>query len=39
MVFFDDEYRNIEEVGELGVHSVYMRNGVNYNEVISVLSR
>ncbi len=30
MVFFDDEYRNIEEVGNLGVEAVYVRNGINY---------
>ena len=28
MVFYDDEYRNIEEVGQLGVKAVYVRNGV-----------
>ena len=28
MVFFDDEYRNIEEVASLGVKSVFVRNGV-----------
>jgi len=29
MVFFDDEYRNIHEVGRLGVTSVYVENGIN----------
>ncbi|EDY81852.1 hypothetical protein VDG1235_1472 [Verrucomicrobiia bacterium DG1235] len=27
MLFFDDEHRNIEEVGGLGVRSVLVRNG------------
>ncbi len=27
MLFFDDEMRNIEEVGELGVRCVHVRNG------------
>lgn len=29
MVFFDDEYRNIHEVGNLGVKTVYVKNGIN----------
>ena len=29
MLFFDDEYRNIEEVGRLGVEAVFVENGVN----------
>jgi len=29
MVFFDDEYRNIEEVGRLGVEAVFVENGIN----------
>lgn len=29
MVFFDDEYRNIKKVGELGVKSVYVENGIS----------
>ncbi|MCU4162826.1 magnesium-dependent phosphatase-1 [Carboxylicivirga caseinilyticus] len=29
MVFFDDEMRNIQEVGSLGVHAVYVRDGIN----------
>ena len=33
MVFFDDEYRNIEEVGNLGVQAVYVPNGVNLEMV------
>ncbi|MBD5781150.1 magnesium-dependent phosphatase-1 [Pelagicoccus sp. NFK12] len=27
MLFFDDELRNVEEVGELGVRCVHVRNG------------
>ena len=38
MVFFDDEYRNIEEVGRLGVKTIFVKNGVNYNDVIKFLS-
>jgi len=33
MVFFDDEYRNIEEVRSLGVESIFVKNGVNYDGV------
>lgn len=33
MAFFDDEYRNIEEVGNLGVQAVFVRNGVNMDMV------
>ncbi len=29
MLFFDDEYRNIDEVGELGVNVVHVKNGLN----------
>ncbi|KMZ62247.1 Magnesium-dependent phosphatase 1 [Zostera marina] len=29
MLFFDDEDRNIQEVSKMGVTSVYVRNGVN----------
>lgn len=28
MVFFDDEYRNIDEVGQLGVNAIYVENGM-----------
>lgn len=28
MLFFDDELRNIREVGDLGVHAVEVRNGI-----------
>ena len=33
MVFFDDEYRNIEEVGRLGVETVYISGGIKYKKV------
>ena len=29
MIFFDDESRNVEEVGSLGVYTVGVRNGMN----------
>lgn len=32
MVFFDDEYRNIEEVGQLGVKTVYIKNGISLSD-------
>ncbi len=37
MVFFDDEYRNIDEVGSLGVNAVYVKNGINREMVIKYL--
>lgn len=30
MLFFDDELRNVEEVGNLGVETVYVRNGIDW---------
>ena len=33
MVFFDDEQRNIEEVGRLGVKTVLIRNGISFKDV------
>lgn len=33
MVFFDDEYRNIMEVGELGVQSFFVRDGISRSHV------
>ena len=33
MVFFDDEYRNIEEVGNMGVTAVLVRNGISYKMI------
>lgn len=29
MIFFDDEYRNIEEVGKLGVKADFVRSGIS----------
>jgi hypothetical protein len=29
MMFFDDEYRNIEEVSRLGVVAVFVEDGIN----------
>jgi magnesium-dependent phosphatase 1 len=29
MIFFDDEYRNIEEVSALGVKTVFVQDGIN----------
>jgi magnesium-dependent phosphatase 1 len=37
MVFFDDEYRNIEDVSELGVTSVWTKNGLNKEIVYKYL--
>ncbi len=37
MVFFDDEYRNIEEVGKLGVHAQFVKNGITLNLVLPFL--
>lgn len=31
MVFFDDEMRNIDEVGALGVNAVYVEAGLNWD--------
>lgn len=33
MVFFDDEYRNIQEVSQLGVTSVFVKNGITTDMV------
>lgn len=33
MVFFDDELRNIEEVGRMGVETVFIRNGISFKDV------
>lgn len=29
MMFFDDEYRNIEEVSRLGVHAIFVEDGMH----------
>ncbi len=36
MYFFDDEHRNIVEVGSLGVQSFLVRSGLNWNELKGV---
>ncbi|WOL17000.1 magnesium-dependent phosphatase 1-like [Canna indica] len=33
MLFFDDEYRNIEAVSKMGVTSVHVENGVNLDKL------
>ncbi|QGY47948.1 magnesium-dependent phosphatase-1 [Maribellus comscasis] len=33
MVFFDDEYRNIEDVSGLGVEAIFVRNGIDLKMV------
>ena len=33
MVFFDDELRNTEEVKRLGVKTVFIRNGISFDDV------
>jgi hypothetical protein len=38
MVFFDDEYRNIEAVGNLGVETVFVRNGITREMVLKYVS-
>ncbi|MBK1879211.1 magnesium-dependent phosphatase-1 [Pelagicoccus mobilis] len=35
MLFFDDELRNVEEVGELGVRVVHVRNGFQRDHLAS----
>jgi magnesium-dependent phosphatase 1 len=37
MVFFDDEYRNIEDVGKMGVICEWVKNGINKNTVYKYL--
>ncbi|CAL8310420.1 unnamed protein product [Lota lota] len=39
MMFFDDEPRNISEVGRLGVHCVLVRNGITLKMVDEELQR
>ncbi|MDW7691780.1 magnesium-dependent phosphatase-1 [Flammeovirgaceae bacterium SG7u.111] len=38
MIFFDDEMRNITEVGALGVKAVHVENGINKQVVYDSLS-
>lgn len=37
MVFFDDEYRNIEDAQRLGVNAEFVKNGINQTIVASHL--
>ncbi|MBN2344374.1 MAG: magnesium-dependent phosphatase-1 [Deltaproteobacteria bacterium] len=37
MLFFDDEYPNIRDVGALGVHAVHIRNGITRHIVMTAL--
>ena len=37
MVFFDDEYRNIEAVSRLGVETVYVKQGIHLNLIMPYL--
>ena len=38
MIFFDDEYRNIEEVSKLGVETVFVESGIDRRMIIPYLS-
>ena len=37
MFFFDDEYRNIDEVSKLGVNCMHVRNGVSKKTVLDFI--
>lgn len=37
MLFFDDETRNIIEVGKLGVHATLVRDGVTHHVIKDAL--
>ena len=37
MYFFDDEYRNIEDVSALGVHCLHVRSGIDISSVMNLL--
>ncbi|KAF3777725.1 Magnesium-dependent phosphatase 1 [Nymphaea thermarum] len=39
MLFFDDEYRNIETVSNMGVTSIYVDNGVNLGALRTGLTK
>ena len=39
MLFFDDEMRNIDEVGALGVHSIHVANGFRWDDFERGLAR
>lgn len=38
MVFFDDEHRNIHDAKGIGVESIHVPNGVNYEMVLSAIT-
>jgi hypothetical protein len=33
MIFFDDEYRNIDEVSRLGVEAIFVEDGISLKTV------
>lgn len=37
MIFFDDEYRNIEEVGRLGVKTVFVEDGLSMKHITGLI--
>ena len=37
MIFFDDEYRNIEEVGRLGVKAVFVEDGLRMKHLGNII--
>jgi len=37
IVFFDDEYRNIADVQQLGVESVFVKDGISYSHILKFL--
>ncbi|MEC9036620.1 MAG: magnesium-dependent phosphatase-1 [Verrucomicrobiota bacterium] len=39
MIFFDDEQRNITEVGDLGVNCILVKNGISPSLVLSCLAK
>ncbi|MCH2026382.1 MAG: magnesium-dependent phosphatase-1, partial [Verrucomicrobiales bacterium] len=39
MIFFDDEQRNITEVGDLGVNCILVKNGISPSLVLSCLTK
>lgn len=39
MIFFDDEHRNIQDVGALGVQAVFVKNGLTRQRLMDALNR
>lgn len=39
MMFFDDEHRNIDDLSPLGVHCVYVEQGVTTKLVMESIER